>query len=117
MYIKKNWNYKEIQLISENNIFFYLLIDLFIIIIIYILFIYSIAAISYFGSRYMLNSNELTVCYDSIIQPNLRILIKKMLIYVYGRILELKNILIAEDSSIYTLVEYIFSMLIRYTNG
>lgn len=52
----------------------------------------------------MVNSNELTVCHDSIVQPQVRILIKKMLMCVYGRILELKQILTDEDLSIHTYV-------------
>lgn len=42
--------------------------------------------------------------HNTIIQPQLRNFIKKMLMSIYGRILELKQILIEEDSSIYTYV-------------
>lgn len=52
--------------------------------------------------RYMVTSNNLTNCHDSIIQPQLRTLITKILMYIYGRVLELKQILIDEDCSIYT---------------
>lgn len=54
--------------------------------------------------RYMVTSNELTVCHDYIIQPQLRIFIKKLLMCTFGRILELKQILIDEELSIYTYV-------------
>ncbi|VVC37808.1 P-loop containing nucleoside triphosphate hydrolase [Cinara cedri] len=52
--------------------------------------------------RYIVISNELTVCHDSIIQPQIRILIKRMLMCIHGRVLELKQILMDEDKSIYT---------------
>lgn len=52
--------------------------------------------------RYMVTSNELTACHNKIIQPQLRIFIKKLLMCTFGRILELKQILIGEDFSIYT---------------
>jgi len=54
--------------------------------------------------RYMVTSNELTACHNKIIQPQLRIFIKKLLMCTFGRILELKQILIGEDFSIYTYV-------------
>lgn len=53
----------------------------------------------------MIISNELTVQHDSIIQPQIRDFIKEMLMCIYGRILELKQMLIDEDLSIYTCVE------------
>jgi len=52
----------------------------------------------------MVTSNELTACHDCIIQPQLRIFIKKLLMCTFGRILELKQILIGEELSIYTYV-------------
>lgn len=54
--------------------------------------------------RYMVISNELTAYHNKIIQPQLRIFIKKLLMCTFGRILELKQILIGEDLSIYTYV-------------
>jgi len=54
--------------------------------------------------RYMVTSNELTACHNNIIQPQLRIFIKRLLMCTFGRILELKKILIGEDFSIYTYV-------------
>lgn len=54
--------------------------------------------------RYMVTCNKLTVCHDYIIQPQLRIFIKKLLMCTFGRILELKQILISEELSIYTYV-------------
>lgn len=52
----------------------------------------------------MVTSNELTACHNNIIQPQLRIFLKKLLMCTFGRILELKQILIGEDFSIYTYV-------------
>lgn len=52
----------------------------------------------------MIICNELTGYHDFIIQPQVRILIKKMIMCSFGRILELKQILIDEDFSIYTYV-------------
>jgi len=52
----------------------------------------------------MVTSNVLTMCHDSIIQPQIRDLTKEMLMCIYGRILELKQMLIDQDSSIYTYV-------------
>jgi len=54
--------------------------------------------------RYMVTSNELTACHNNIIQPQLRIFLKKLLMCTFGRILELKQILVGEDFSIYTYV-------------
>lgn len=59
----------------------------------------------FIGFRYMLVSNELTACHDYIIQSQIRSLIKRMLMCIYGRILELKTLLMDEDLSIYTYVK------------
>lgn len=50
----------------------------------------------------MVSSNELSKWHNNIVQLQLRDFIKKMLMSIYGRILELKQILTEEDSSIYT---------------
>ncbi|XP_050433854.1 dynein regulatory complex protein 11-like [Adelges cooleyi] len=55
--------------------------------------------------RYSLVANELTAHHDSIIQPQVRTLIKKLLLPTFGRLVELKQTLIDEDKSIYTPVD------------
>jgi len=70
--------------------------------------------------RYMVTSNELTACHNYIIQPQLRIFIKKLLMCTFGRILELKQILIGEDVSIYTydqLKRIIYVYILKYLCG
>ncbi|XP_025193072.1 dynein regulatory complex protein 11-like, partial [Melanaphis sacchari] len=65
--------------------------------------------------RYMVTCNELTKCHDYIIQPQLRIFIKNVLTCTFGRIFELKKILINEDLSIYTpIIEELNNMKITY---
>ncbi|CAH1738693.1 unnamed protein product [Aphis gossypii] len=65
--------------------------------------------------RYMVTSNKLTACHDCIVQPQLRIFIKKLLMCTFGRILELKQILIGEELSIYTpIIEELNNMKITY---
>uniref|UniRef100_A0A2S2Q841 Uncharacterized protein n=1 Tax=Sipha flava TaxID=143950 RepID=A0A2S2Q841_9HEMI len=64
--------------------------------------------------RYMVTSNQLNECYKYIIQPQIRILIKKTVMCMYGRIFELKQILVNEDSSIYTpiITELVFMKIL-----
>lgn len=51
--------------------------------------------------RYIIIYNKLELCYDQIIQPQKRLLIKKMLVSCLGRILELKHELVEIDISEY----------------
>ncbi|XP_050527914.1 dynein regulatory complex protein 11-like [Daktulosphaira vitifoliae] len=67
--------------------------------------------------RYTLISNELTAYHDSIIQPQIRILIKKLLIPLFGRLMELKQILMDGDLSIYTpVIETLNKMKVQYSS-
>ncbi|KAK9309172.1 hypothetical protein QLX08_001123 [Tetragonisca angustula] len=52
--------------------------------------------------RYILICNKLELCYDQVIQPQKRILIKQLLISCLGRILELKHELVEIDLSEYS---------------
>ncbi|XP_060813459.1 dynein regulatory complex protein 11 [Bombus pascuorum] len=52
--------------------------------------------------RYILICNKLEWCYDQIIQPQKRILIKQLLVSCLGRILELKHELVEIDLSEYS---------------
>lgn len=58
----------------------------------------------------MVTSNQLSECYKYIIQPQIRILIKKTLMCIYGRIFEHKQTLVNEDSSIFTYVQELFNL-------
>ncbi|XP_061935622.1 dynein regulatory complex protein 11 isoform X1 [Apis cerana] len=51
--------------------------------------------------RYIIIYNKLELCYDQIIQPQKRLLIKKVLVSCLGRILELKHELVEIDISEY----------------
>lgn len=52
--------------------------------------------------RYILICNKLELCYDQIIQPQKRILMKQLLVSCLGRILELKHELVEIDLSEYS---------------
>lgn len=52
--------------------------------------------------RYILIANKLTVCVDQIVQPQKRILIRKLLEATLGRILELKSDLVEADLNEWT---------------
>ncbi|XP_033194147.1 dynein regulatory complex protein 11 [Bombus vancouverensis nearcticus] len=52
--------------------------------------------------RYILIYNKLELCYDQIIQPQKRILMKQLLVSCLGRILELKHELVEIDLSEYS---------------
>lgn len=58
--------------------------------------------------QYCLICNNLNECYDQMIQPQKRILIKKLLDSVLGRVLELRHELIEIDLSEYSYYDNIF---------
>ncbi|KAI4493349.1 hypothetical protein M0802_009409 [Mischocyttarus mexicanus] len=61
--------------------------------------------------KYIIVSNKLEECYDQIIQPQKRILLKKLLDSVIGRVLELKHELVNVDLSEHS---YYDDVLIKY---
>lgn len=60
--------------------------------------------------RYIIVCNKLEVCYDQVIQPQKRILLKQLLVSCLGRILELKHELVEIDLSEYN---YFDNILIK----
>ncbi|XP_076172417.1 dynein regulatory complex protein 11 [Ptiloglossa arizonensis] len=60
--------------------------------------------------KYIIISNKLELCYDQVIQPQKRVLIKKLLNLCLGRILELKHELVEIDLSEYS---YFDNILIK----
>lgn len=61
--------------------------------------------------RYIVACNKLDLCYDQVIQPQKRILIRKLLDSCIGRILELKHELVDVDLSEYN---YYDDVLLKY---
>ena len=61
--------------------------------------------------RYIVIFNKLEICYDQLVQPQKRILVKKLLDSTMGRILELKHELVEIDLSEHT---YYDDILLKY---
>ncbi|XP_017764087.1 PREDICTED: IQ and AAA domain-containing protein 1 [Eufriesea mexicana] len=61
--------------------------------------------------RYIIICNKLEICYDQVIQPQKRILLKQLLVSCFGRILELKHELVEIDLSEYN---YFDNILIKF---
>lgn len=78
-------------------------------------FIYSfmegVVKIFFIYFRYIVCCNKLEQCYDQIIQPQKRILLRKLLDSTLGRILELKHELVEVDLSEYN---YYDDVLLKY---
>ncbi|XP_076238279.1 dynein regulatory complex protein 11 [Calliopsis andreniformis] len=61
--------------------------------------------------KYIIISNKLELCYDQVIQPQKRVLIRKMLDACLGRVLELKHDLVEIDLSEYSYADDILIKL------